>query len=81
MSWKFYPEALSLFNYGLDSHLFMNLFTKVIPIEDYMAYFNCFRKYGSKYFPTINNKFHVTTLKVTAMDTSVAMNSGSLFLV
>ena len=38
-----YPEALNLFNYGLDLHLFMNIFTKIIPIEDYMAYyFKCF---------------------------------------
>ena len=35
-------EVLSLFNLGLELHLFMNLFTKIIPIEDYMAYFNYF---------------------------------------
>ena len=41
-NWKFSSEVLSLFKQGLELHLFMDLFTKIIPIEDYMAYFNYF---------------------------------------
>ena len=35
--------------------------------------------YWRKYFPTGNNEFHVM-LKDTAMETSVTVNSASLFL-
>ena len=62
-NWKFYPEALNLFNYGLDLHLFMNFFTKKIPLRTtWLTLFSCLI-YGRKYFSTRNNKFHLTYIK------------------
>ena len=47
-NWKFYPEALNLFNYGLDLHLFMNFFTKKIPLRTtWLTLFSCLI-YGRK---------------------------------